>query len=110
MRTAGVRELKENTSELIRLVREEKEEVEITYRGKVVARLVPAEDPAERERRSDEAWARLMRIKESTPTAEAAARDGLIWRDLERLAEEVSAVWPAGVSAVDAVREQRREL
>ena len=87
MRTAGVRELKENTSELIRLVREEKEEVEITYRGKVVARLVPAEDATERAHRSDEAWARLMRI-----------------------GEEIGAVWPEGVSAVEAVREQRREL
>lgn len=87
MRTAGVRELKENASELVRLVREEKQEVEITYRGKVVARLVPAEDADETARRSDEAWARFR-----------------------QLAQEIGAVWPKGVSAVEAVREQRREL
>jgi prevent-host-death family protein len=87
MRTAGVRELKENASELVRLVREEKEEIEITYRGKVVARLVPVDDAAERARRSDEAWARFRRV-----------------------GEQIAAAWPEGVSAVDAIREQRREL
>ena len=74
-----------------------------------MARLVPTEDPAALERRSDEAWARLWRLGEEID-ASAAERDAAIWRDLERLSEAVSAAWPAGVSAVDAIREQRREL
>jgi hypothetical protein len=41
------------------------------------------------------------------PDPEAVAR----WsRDTDILAQEIAKRWPAGVSAVDAVREQRREL
>jgi len=32
------------------------------------------------------------------------------WERMDRLAEEISAAWPEGVSAVEAIREQRREL
>ena len=111
MRSAGVRELKENTSELVRLVREEKQEVEITYRGRVVARLVPAEDASGGTSDSEAMIARLRRLKkERAVDAERRERDEAIWRDLDRLAKEIGAVWPKGVSAVDAVREQRREL
>jgi prevent-host-death family protein len=85
--SVGIRELKERTSEIVRRVREEGREVDITYRGKVVARLVPVSDREARAEESRAAWAR--------------------W---ERLAKEVSAVWPKGVSAVEAIREQRREL
>ncbi len=31
-------------------------------------------------------------------------------RELDKISREISAVWPEGVSAVDAIREQRREL
>jgi hypothetical protein len=31
-------------------------------------------------------------------------------RELERITKEISAVWPEGVSAVEAIREQRRDL
>ncbi|MGQ9553186.1 MAG: type II toxin-antitoxin system Phd/YefM family antitoxin [Anaerolineae bacterium] len=87
MESVGIRELKQRTSEILRLVREQRQEVAITYRGKVVARLVPQEDREARREASRAAWARL-----------------------ERLAEEISAKWPEGVSAVEAIREQRREL
>jgi len=86
MESVGIRELKERTSEILRLVREQKQEVAITYRGKVVARIVPV-----RQKRSKD-------------------RDKEIWQDLRRLREEISAAWPEGVSAVEAVREQRGEL
>ena len=50
----GIKELKQRASEILRQVREEKESFTVTYRGKVVARLVPAEDtPSERAK----AWA-----------------------------------------------------
>ena len=86
MESVGIRELKERTCEILRLVREQKREVAITYRGKVVARIVPARPKRSRD------------------------RDKEIWQDLRRLREEISAAWPEGVSAVEAVREQRREL
>jgi hypothetical protein len=36
------------------------------------------------------------------------AEDWAIWAEMHELAKEISAHWPAGVSAVEAVREQRR--
>ena len=54
----GVRELKEQASELLRLVREEGREVQVTYRGKVVALLIPVEH-ARRKEQETAAWDRL---------------------------------------------------
>lgn len=87
MREVGVRELKERTSEIIRLVREKKEAVVITFRGKVVARIYPEED--------------LEKMK---------AHDLQILKEMDELAKEIGAHWPPGVSAAEAVKEQRREL
>ena len=81
----GIRELKQHTSEIVRRVRQEKESFVITYRGRVVARLVPVEE-AGRKR------------------AEAAA----VWVEMNQLATEIGAHWPAGLSAEEAVAEQRR--
>jgi prevent-host-death family protein len=83
MLTVGVRELKQKTSELIRQVREDGLEIEITYRGEVVALLLPVvRQPVESE-------------------AEA-------WAELDHLAAEIGADWPAGVTAAQAVAEARR--
>jgi len=88
MKTLGVRELKERISEILRLVEEEGETVEVTKRGEVIARLVPAR-------------------KSQQPIEQ---NDDAVWTDLERLAAEISAHWPSNVSAVDAVRDVRRDL
>lgn len=88
MRSVGVRELKSNTTQILRRIREKGESIEVTYHGKVIAMLIPA--PGE--------------TQASTP--EAAA----VWTDLDRLAAEIGARWPAGVSAAEAVREARRDL
>jgi prevent-host-death family protein len=90
-RSVGIRELKAKASEIVREVRESGEPVDITVRGQVVARLEP------------------------TPVAKSSRRmtaEELVeyWRELDELAEEISRNWPEGVSAVDAVREQRRDL
>lgn len=87
MMEIGVRELKQRASDILRRVREHNETIAITYRGRVVARLVPAEDVKGR-------------------NAEASA----VWAEMDELAEKIGALWPQGVSAVEAVREQRREL
>ncbi|MCA9875890.1 MAG: type II toxin-antitoxin system prevent-host-death family antitoxin [Anaerolineales bacterium] len=87
MVTVGVRQLKQETSKILRRVREEGEIVEITYHGEVVARLVPVAPPE--------------------PTDEEIAA---VWANLDQLTAEISAKWPEGVSAVDAIREVRREL
>jgi prevent-host-death family protein len=86
-RSIGVRELKENTSRILRRVREKGEEIQITYRGQVIARLTP-----------------VARTRQSTKDME------IVWSDLDRLAAEIGSRWPVEVSAVEAVREARREL
>jgi prevent-host-death family protein len=83
----GVRELKEHASDIVRRVRERGETIEVTYRGRVVARLVPVE---------------------YAPVA--AEQATAVWADLDQLAAEIGAHWPAGVTAAEAVGEQRRAL
>ncbi len=87
MMTIGVRELKQQTSKILRRVREDGEVIGITYRGKTVARIVP--------------------VTPSLPSAEDMAA---ILADLDQLSDEISAQWPEGVSALDAVNDVRREL
>jgi prevent-host-death family protein len=84
MITVGIRELKQQTSELIRRVREEGSEIQVTYHGKVVARLVPVRPPEPFE-------------------------GGQAWADLDHLAAQVGERWPHGVSAAEAVSDGRRE-
>ena len=86
MRSVSVGQLSKHTSAVLRRLREGSEPMEVTYRGRIVARLEPVEPPAD---------------------AEVDVASFLT--DLDRLAAEIGAHWPAGVSAVDAVREQRRD-
>jgi prevent-host-death family protein len=87
METVGVRELKQKTTQVLRRVREKKAQIQVTYRGEVVALLVPV--PSQ---------------KRKGPTAAEEAA----WADLDQLAAEIGANWPKGVTAVDAIREDRR--
>lgn len=84
-KSIGVRDLRARTSQILRRVREKGETIEITYRGQVIARIVPA-----------------IPVK-----PDAAALDA-IWADLDRLASEIGRKWPANVTAVAAVSEARR--
>ncbi len=84
MVTVGIRELKQQASELIRMVRETGTEVQITYHGKVVALLVPVEQ------------------------AEQTEQEIKAWMEIDHLAAEIGARWPKGVSAAQAVGEDRR--
>ena len=87
MSDVGIRELKANTSEIVRRVRERGEIVDITYHGEVVARLVPAR-----------------------PALPAANKVAALLVDLDQLAAEIGAAWPKGVSEQDAIEDVRREL
>ena len=90
-----VNELKERTEEVLRRLREMGEPVEIFDDGRMIAKLVPADEDA-------------------GVTGEASAakdeRTAAIWDELERLSVEIGRQWPAGVSAVQAVRDDRRDL
>ena len=85
----SVRELKGQLSRVLREVREERVEYLVTYRGRVVARISPVVPPEEQ-------------------VTEERVRQ--VMRDLDQLAAEIGRKWPAGVTAVDAVREMRRDL
>lgn len=85
MTTVGIRELKARTSELMRRVSEDGETIEVTQHGRVVARIVPAHSPA----------ANVAQL--------AAELD-----ELDRIAAEIGAEWPEGVSAADAISEDRQ--
>ncbi len=84
MVTVGVRELKQQASELIRLIRETGNEVQVTYRGKVVALLVPVVSP------------------------ENKMSEQRAWVSVDTLAAEIGALWPKDVSASQAISESRR--
>ena len=86
METIGVRELRERASEVLRRVRDDGDVFEVSYRGRVIARLVPVTQP-------------------ETKNALSNFNDN--W---EKLATAIGVHWPDGVSAVDAVREGRLEL
>jgi prevent-host-death family protein len=82
MVTVGIRELKQQASELVRLVRETGSEVQVTYHGEVVALLIP--------------------VKPAVVDIQNA------WSKLDYLAAEIKVRWPQDISAVDAVSEGRR--
>jgi prevent-host-death family protein len=86
-RTVGVRELKAQISRILRDVIDQGEAVEVTHRGRPIARIIPL----------------------AAPTPEGR-NDDAIWTDIDRLAAEIGTRWPVGSTAVDAVREGRRDL
>jgi prevent-host-death family protein len=87
MRSIGVRELKANTSRVLREVSETAEPLEITVRGRPVARLVP-----------------IGAVRAGKDDAAA------VWADLDDLAAQIGSSWPPDTSATEAVREGRRDL
>jgi antitoxin (DNA-binding transcriptional repressor) of toxin-antitoxin stability system len=81
-----MRELRARASSILRRVREKREAVDVTYRGQVIARIVPAPPPAGQKR-----------------TLSA------VWTDMDQLAEEIGRHWkPRNKSAAEAVSEGRR--
>jgi prevent-host-death family protein len=128
MSIIGIKELKEQAEDLVTQVEETGESIEIVVHGRVAARLVPSRPVDEVEPLSDVERAQtelaLARMKElgaeistyspaegvTEDTAERDARDREALKRLKELGEEISARWPKGVSAVDAIRDVRRDL
>lgn len=96
MKKIGIAALKRDTSRIMRQVREDHEWFDITYRGRVVASLVPVERPTDYE------WE-----FENVPKEQDWRK---VWAEMDKTAAEIAKYWPEGVSAVEAVREQRRNL
>jgi prevent-host-death family protein len=92
MPTIGVRELREQTSEVLRQVREAQAEYIITYQGRPVALLLPVQADVV-ERAMVEAGRRSV-------------ADG--WEAYARIAEELRRDWPADKSTQELMDEIRR--
>jgi len=88
----GVRELREQASEVIRRVREESAEYVVTFQGRPVAVILPLDT-------------------EQAETAMVAAGKQAIaasWETYERLVDEIRKAWPAGLTTQDLVDSIRR--
>jgi prevent-host-death family protein len=107
MTRVKIRELKAHASELIRRVHEDGETIEITLRGRAVARLAPlANMPASSfQVRALARLAPLANVSASSPQERAD-----FWAEWRELSKRIGEAWPQGFSAGDAVREQRRDL
>jgi antitoxin (DNA-binding transcriptional repressor) of toxin-antitoxin stability system len=84
----NVEELREHIDELLQLIKEKGEIIEVTEKGKVIARLMPT-----------------IESKQSSTKSDDPA-----WDALKRIAEELDPYWPKDVDAVEAVRDVRRDL
>ena len=80
-------ELKERINKILRMF-EEDEAFEVIDHGKVIAHVVPVSEPKK---------TREQEIK-------------AFWADMDQLAAEIGAHWKGNMSAVDAVRDVRRDL
>ena len=94
MPQVGIRELKNDTSEILRAVREEKAEYLVTHRGKPVAVILPVDDERE------DTHATL-----ATAATQATAD---FWSHWDALGAELDAEWQSPQSAVELIAEQRR--
>ena len=92
MSLIGVRELREQTSEVIRRVRQDRAEYVVTYQGRPVAIILPL-DAGRAER-------------EMVQASKKAVLDS--WERYERLAEELRRVWPADLLTQDVIGSIRR--
>ena len=92
MPTIGVRELREQTSEVLRQVREAQAEYIITYQGKPIALLLPVNSET-----VEEAMVQAGR---------KSVTDG--WETYAKIAEEIRRDWPAGKSTQEIMDEIRR--
>jgi prevent-host-death family protein len=94
MPQVGIRELKNDASEIIRTVREDRVEYVVTHRGKPVAVILPvAED-----------WQET----EAARAAAAARENAAFWERMEALRAEIAAKWQSDKTGVELVEEQRR--
>lgn len=82
----SVTELRARAGSILRRVPEKREPVDVSYRGEVIARIVPM-----------------------VPKAEVAEQPNAVWTDIDWLASEIGRHWePEDKSAAEIVSEERR--
>jgi prevent-host-death family protein len=92
MSLIGVRELREQTSEVIRRVREERAEYVITYQGRPVAVILPLD--------TEQAEVEMVKASKNAVLGD--------WERYERLAEEIRSAWPSDLATQDLIDAVRR--
>ena len=92
MSLIGVRELRKQTSEVIRRVREERAEYVITYQGRPVAVILPLD--------TEQAEAEMVKASKNAVLGD--------WERYERLAEEIRSAWPSDLATQDLIDAVRR--
>ena len=85
MTIVDLAQLQEQIADLVTLVRDQGDVVFVAEHGRIIARILPPE---------------LL--------PEEIDQSLAVFDDMDRLAEEIGARWPAGMAATDAVNEQRR--
>ena len=94
MPNVGVKDLKNQATEILRTVREEQAEYIVTYHGRPVAMLLPI----------DVAWLET----EQKRAARAARPSPELLAELEALRAEIDMSWRSDKSAVELISEGRR--
>jgi prevent-host-death family protein len=92
MSLIGVRELREQTSEVIRRVREERAEYVVTYQGRPVAVILPLD--------TEQAEVEMVKASKNAVLGD--------WERYERLAEEIRSAWPSDLATQDLIDAIRR--
>ena len=96
MANIGIRELKNQATEILRTVREESVEYIVTYRGEPVALLLPLDKTAQQ-------FQNVENINRPKPSQALLA-------ELEELRQRIGKAWKTKLTAAEAVAEQRRRL
>lgn len=95
MSTVELQDLKEHAEDLISRVEADGETIEIVRHGRVAALLIPLPEPNPGD-------------AEKTARHAQTEQTAVILDRLWSLGDEISKEWPKGVSAVDAIRDVRR--
>lgn len=100
-------ELKADAEEILQHVQAGGEPVDIVRDGRVVALIMPAEsEPGRATQRKDH-----VSNQEPRPlTPEERDQLAYAWQLRAELTKRLERTWPTGVSAVDAIRDVRRDL
>jgi len=93
MPSIGVRDLKNHAPEIMRLVREERAEYIVTYRGEPVALLLPL----------NENWREMINTQQLAKVEPSRN----VWSELDELRREIEREWQSEKSAVALLIEQR---
>lgn len=94
MPQVGIRKLKNDASEIIRAVREERAEYIVTYHGQPVAVILPVTESS--------------RQVQAEQLVAASRPDDDFWAQWDALGREIDAQWTSEKTGVELISEQRR--